>query len=246
MFCVLGGIRLAFVELRFDKAFRTAKVGLRNDYESYKNVEVLDALIRIDPKYNMRDYFILSVKRVNENQTITHDQSGIVFYSAARDNPYRFVQGGITNLDLLEVCANNYPRVELTKNETLLVPTCSGVRFYRLDQPRIVGSMVSKYDLDNGVNVTLISNDEQPVVFDHDTIHVRQSFYSLLGALIGTIGLSLGAIGWVITRPKKICLEENDDEDDDDEDYDDNPPENSTRFNILDDGDNLNQNTLAA
>jgi len=204
--CVFAGISVAWVEIRLDKNARTFKTARRIEYEGYKNSEVKDIIIRTDPQ-GQRDYFILQIERINEDDNMTHDSSGLLYYAVGSDKPYRYAQGGLTNFDLLDICATQSFTATLTANETLLVPTCDGVKYFTITQPSLEGRNVSKSSLDQGLNVTAYGVNAQVLDFNKESIHQLMKFAKLITFMLCAILLSILAIIWVVTRKEKISLD---------------------------------------
>lgn len=183
-------------------------------------MEVVQTLIWIDQDSN-KDFFIVKYKRINEDQDHFYDESGLLFYSARGENAVRYAYGGLSNDDLLSIGSLGRIRVALTSNQTLIVSSNQGARYFRIDHPRLFKNSASKEDLDKGLNITVYGVDKEPLDFDRATIHRLYKFSLLIIGIGVSILISVVVMAWALTRKKKVCLEDYEDykthENDDDD-----------------------------
>lgn len=203
--CVFAGISLHWVDLELN-SINHLKMTSSVRYEAYKNMEVKEVIMRVDEQPS-KNYFLIQFQRINEDIESSHDAYGLLYYSARGENCLKFGYGGLTNYDLLDQCMEFRSIPQLTSNQTLILTTCEGVRFFSIENPRLYMDNAWKNDLDKGLNVTVYGVSVKPLDFDKKTIHRLYKFTTLLGVIAASVLVSSLAMIWVLCQKKKISLD---------------------------------------
>lgn len=210
--CIFGGLRLYWVELGLNK-HNFLQVTKKIEYYSYKNMEVLRSAIWLDED-PAKNFFILYFKRINEDLTNVLDQSGLLYYSARGDNAIKFAFGGMTNDDLISIGSLSKMRLELTTNQTVILSSSQGARYFKMEHPRVLLTNAPKIELIKGLNFAMYGVKHEDILVQKGDPSQIADLKLLAKSIMFFILATLLSILWACIH--KHSLAWNDDLDDGD------------------------------
>ena len=198
--CVFGGAKIFWIEFKLegDKIIMKSK----EEYYAYKNMEVQDIMIAGE------DFFILKVYRKNDNEKVSYDHSGLVYYRRRSAGGSGYMSGGINNLELLQLGAHKNFRLLMTDNRTLVVPTSTRPAYFNTVQPKIKIAKMSGIEKDQGLEVNLLGNSDLKLQISESTHHDREPEKSskwikvVIILLIVVIILTISIGAYLVVRGK--------------------------------------------